>query len=392
MDNTAQAGNIGTPSSPQSQQAQPQQPTQQPPSPPPPYQAPPPAPPPPQETETPPVSEPISEGFTIETPRSKLWIYIPLGVFFLLLLIGGSVFFFKKQKDELKNLTNTQIVKIKSLQTTYNQIITTIKEVPEEESPSTTQHQLLGAKTSLEETGLEGTLTGPIESVQEKVLGLEDTPMMQQLRKLGELYREGKKTAREIDSQNFNIGLKINSIPLNLFFAKNKPLINSTEAYAQEARDFLNYLDQENTISVKAITLGFEIGVTIEESILRGADAQSIQKIEDKRDEYSRLIADYRATDTSTLTQDLREEHIKEGAKAQKDIRLIDNIISSLKNKDIAALEKSLQSLIIEAIAASETGLVETVTFWQKNPTVRGIEEMIEDWEDFQEVINKFPI
>lgn len=402
MDETAPPKGVGTPSShPQSTQSQESaQKTPPPPykAPPPPYQAPqpppqpspPPAPPPPQPTETPPVSEPISEDFTVEpeTPTSKLWLYILLGVFFVLLLIGGSVVFFKKQKNELKDLTNAQVEKIESIQTTYNQIITTIKEAPEEE-PSATQHQLLGAKTSLEEAGLAGTSE---EFDEEKVLGLEDSPEMIRLRKLGELYREGKQAAREMDSQNFNIGLKINSIPLNLFFAKNKTLIDRTETYAQEARDFLDYLDQENTISVKAITLGFEIGVAIEESILRGADDQSIQKLEEKRDDYSKLVADYRAIDTSTLTTDLREEHIREGAKAQEDIELINDIINSLKAKDIAALERSLQSLIIEAVVASETGLVETVSFWQKNPTARGIEEIKEDWEEFQEEIDKFPI
>lgn len=390
MDETAPPGNIKTPSSPQPQQVSLQQPSQKT-QPPPPYQAPPPpqqpspppAPPPPQETETPPVSESVSEGFTIETPRSKLWRYILLGVFLILLLVGCSFLFFRKQKNELKDLTQNQLDKINSLQTTYDAIITVIKETPEEEGASTT-HQLLGAQISLEEP--------TAESDQEKVLGLEDSPVIKQARKLGELFREGKSTASEIDSQNFYIGLKINSIPLSLFFSKNKPLIDKTEAYAREARDLLAYLDQDNSFGIKAATLGFELGITIEEAILRGADDQSIQKFEEKINEINKLIDDYRAIDTSSLTEDLRQEHLKEAAKARDEVKIFNEIFNSLKNKDIVALEKSLQSLMIEAISAAETGLVESVSFWQKNPTVRGIEEIKEDWEEFQEEINKFPI
>lgn len=391
MDETAPLGNKGTLSN-QPQQAQSQKSAQETLSPPPPYKAPPPpTPPPPQETETPPVSENVPESFTVETPKSKLWIYILLTIFFLAILIGGSVFFFWKQKNDLKDLTQVEISKIKSLQTTYNQIITVIRETPEEKS-STTQNQLLGAKTSLEETGLEGTETESIESAQEKVLGLEDSPEMKQLRELGELYREGKKTANEIDSNGFNIGLKIYSFPFNFFFSKNKPLIDKTEAYAEEATNFLDYLDKENSISIRAITVGFEIGIAFEEAILRGADDLSVENYEDKIKELERLINDYRRIDTSKLTEDLREEHRKEAARANNEIEVFYELLNGFRDKDIEALERGLQSLMLDIVTTSETGLVETVTFWQKNPTVRGIEGLEEDWEELQAEINKFPI
>ncbi len=239
---------------------------------------------------------------------------------------------------------------------------------------------------------MEGTEAESTESAQEKVLGLEDSPAMKQLRELGELYREGKKTANEIDSNSFNIGLKINSFPLNFFFSKNRPLIERTEAYAEEATYFLDYLDKENSMSIRAITVGFELGIAFEEAILRGADEASIKNYEDKLKELERLITDYRNIDTSKLTEDLREEHRKEAARADDEVEVFYELLEALKNKDIEALERALQSLMLDIVSGYETSLVETITFWQKNPTVRGIEELEEDWEEFQAEINKFPI
>lgn len=295
----------------------------------------------------------------------KLLIFLtPLVI--LSLAVTLFLHYLSSQKKTLQTAIQNQVNQFNQLSQTYQSIVNLIRQTQEEPA-----NQLLQVHLNLE------TLT------QENVLGLEETPAITQARRLSLLYDQAKDVAVQIQNQNQAIKDQLNSFPLNLYFKKHLSLAEKTEKFTQDTLALLTYLKEINSLEIEMTTYGFEFGVALNESLSHGADEASLKKLEDKLQELDDLKKKFLKIDASGLSADLQKERLEDLQEFEDSQAYFEEIVLSFKSQDPEAILKSLESLLVEAQVATEKGLVETVTFWQENPTLNAAPKLQKDWQDF---------
>lgn len=340
----------------------------------------PPAPAPPSQP-APPSSPPPPAPPVKTSSHLGLW----LGLFFLLLLIGVGALgyiFITNQKKEVKDLAKKQVEDLKQLENKYSDIVKLIKESQNVEEQG---QQLLGLETEDEEASSSANEEDLKEKIQAQVLALEDDPGIALSRRVGELYREAKTIAEEIGQTNDTLIAKTSALPLNLFLPTPKGLTTKTADFSEQTTSLLGYLDDLNRLEIKISTLGYEIGMAINEALVRGADDTSVKSLENKINELNSLRDEFLKIDTAQISEKLRQEHYDSLNSFEETKKLFTDILDSFRQKNLDAIVKSFQSLLLQATSSTESSLVEILSFWQDDPTIRSVGDLKKEWQTYHD-------
>ena len=249
-------------------------------------------------------------------------------VLFVLVAGGLGTFIFSQTKNvkaEIKGQGGKQVNNFSQLENTYGEILAKIKSATQEDSGKS--NQLLGAQSQVVE------IEGKKVSLFPAVLGLEDEPGLILLRSLGELYNQGVKTSQEIKTLNQEIEKRVTNKVFAWFLPKPSSLFEETSKFSQETTSLLNYFKTSNSFEIKLYTLGFEVGMSINEAIVRGADETGISNLEKKINELDSAKEEYLAIDTTFLPDSLIKAHL-DGLKGfEEDKKIFVEILNSLKNR-----------------------------------------------------------
>lgn len=327
---------------------------------------------------------------------------IVLGALFIIVLVfslalaGVTFYYIPQEKSKLKDLTDEQVRNLTELEQKYSTILTTIKETaPPEEIGET---ELLGVQDSREATNAavnrvpmlqrdsgswQHTEQKNVIEIKPEVLGLEESFEITQARKLTELYGQGKKTVRKIDKLNTEVKYKSEFSYVHFTLPSSRALTAKTEQFADNTLALLTYLEESNKLGIELFTFGYEFGLTLNDAILREADETAINNLDRKINEIDTLKQKYISLDTSRLSGDLRAQHIDELQEFDRTKQVFNRLATSLQNKDAEDLIVNLQSLLLEAAAASESGKVVTVSFWQNNATIRAVQDLKSEWQAY---------
>lgn len=314
------------------------------------------------------------------------------------LALGGITFYYiPQEKAKLKDLALQQVHNFTELEQTYSTILATIKEdAPLED---TGQTNLLGTQDSREATSAavnrdrrtsvsgswQHTKKENVIEIKPQVLGLEESFEITQARKLTELYEQSKKSVRKISELNTEIKYKSEFSYVHFTLPDSSTLTEKTQQFADNSLSLLTYLIENNKLGIELFTLGYEFGLSLNDAILRGADETAIKNLDEKISEIDSLKQKYISLDTSKLSSDLKTQHVEGMKEFTKTKDLFNRLTSSLRNKDAEDLVVNLQSLLFEAAAASESGKVVTVSFWQNNETIRAVQDLKNEWQAYSD-------
>ena len=317
------------------------------------------------------------EGYSSIKKAKKGPFVVLAAILFLLIVIGGFLFYtIGRQKSELKNYAKRQVDNLQGLESTYSRVMELIRGTAEGQGAG--RSRFLGTYVEIEEDP-----QGNQEESLEKVLGWEDNPDIVLARHLGELYREGRKITREIGELNQVIRESGQTPFAGFYLPKIDDLFDKTDKFVQETAALLAYLEEMNRLKIKATTLGFEVGMSIREAIIRRGDETSVNNLERKIAGLDEIKDEVVAVDTSALPKELRQDHLENLNELDEARWLFEEILVSLKNKDLALLDKSMRSLVLHSETLSQKGVIATVSFWQNNPTIRSVSALRSDWQEF---------
>lgn len=306
------------------------------------------------------------------TGGGKGWLFALLGTLILIAVSTGLFFYhLNNQKNALKDLINKQTDNFSRLETIYADVAKAFKESGGErkDSPST---DLLKAPSS------------------PNVLGLEEDPTIIQLRKLGDLYKQGAKQTEEIVAFANQIEEKTQAIPLNLFLPKSEELFPQTKEFTDSNRLLFNYLEKENELGLKNYTAFFEIDVAFDNIWITGVTESSLKFLEEKLKSIDEMQKKYSALETSSLPSEIRQMHLKALEDFPKVKTAFQGFYEALRSGDrqMAAIALyNLYMLYLESVTGSEIARVEIISFWEGREK-ESVQEIKSQWEDFRKDVS----
>lgn len=293
--------------------------------------------------------------------------FAPLIIIVLLLLvigggIGGGFVYSNSQKAEVKKLSQEQTNNFSSLENKYKKIVDTYKRSSDN---TVKQSAVLG-----------------IQAEKSNVLGLEESDSVVMLRQLTELYRDSKKTNQTIKSTNDKVKSSVNNPILAPMLGKNNPT-KQTDKFVGDTDKLLTFMEKGTDLQLKAITVGFDLGVALESSIQRGGDRDSVNNLDSKIDDLREVAKEEAAIDINTVPSELRSDFKKSKKTSEEMISKFEDVSGAIRNQDVYALKTALQDIILTSAVSSEKGDVAVMSFWQKNETIRSVEDLKEAWDKY---------
>ncbi|QQS43328.1 hypothetical protein IPM65_04155 [Candidatus Roizmanbacteria bacterium] len=333
---------------------------------------------PPTPPQNPPVTEPPYSAPLQSTPAhpggaKRPTVIIAVAVILVILAtVGGIIWMSMAAKRELQQQVQAQVKEMTALEKSYKSVRTIL----DEKTPS----------PEAETTNLLKTNPTRISDVNANVLGAEEDLNIALNRRLGDQYKQSRTSLRNITSINTKIATVYQGNPLvKPFLPDATSLISDTKDFAEESDALLSYLNQINNLEVSSKTLGYQIGLALQESILRNADPDSVANFKSKVNELDDIYEDYKAIDTSGLPEDLRVSHDETLATFSEDVSIFSELVTALERRDAAMLQQAIQSLIIQSESESAAAEIEVRSFWNEHETITKATTIREQWQQFGE-------
>lgn len=312
---------------------------------------------------------------------SKKKLYILVGVVSLLILSGiaGAMFYMKNtQLQKIQAKVDEQIQEIKKLEKTYSNIKVLIKEQDDEEKKAEDSQSasLLYYQDAVSE---------PISDTETDVLGsTEESLKIDVNRQLSKEFKAGRKYLKNISNLDKEISSAYNKNPLLKPFLPNpESQIKTTEEMVKKSDPLLRYMDDANSLDIDAKTLGYQIGIAIEEAIVAYADRASLNKFDDKLNELDDLYEKAKAINTDGLSDELVKDHEESLASYEEDTKVFKDIQVALEQKSSTKLERALQSLIYQSASQNTKNNIDELSFWEDYEIVNLPSEVRSSWESF---------
>jgi uncharacterized protein YneF (UPF0154 family) len=316
------------------------------------------------------VSQPQADIGEDSGPKFNIkLLLIIFGIFGLLALLAIGFFIgdreYKKAKKEVKNIAQTQIETMAGLGVTFQKIVETLNE---ESSlyKSSQGNKLLGAKT---EKG--------------QVLSAEDDPSIKLQRQLIEIYKQGQNQADILTKNSQQMEEKRIAFPFGPFLPDPGSLTDKTKRYAEETKAMFTFLEKEGSLSIEIFLKSYSVGNTLAMAIYTAGDQMSLQALTDKVNELDQLIREYSALEVEAIPEDLKQEYFDSLKTSNKDLAIIKDLVSALRNHDLDSLKKNLGSLAIGSAAEGDNAVSKTISFWQTSQSVKSLGNLKDDWNGY---------
>ena len=292
----------------------------------------------------------------------------------LVILAGtvGVIWMNMSAKRNLQEYVQAQVKELSVLEQSYKSVRIILDEkIPSADAKTT---NLLKARPS------------KISDVNANVLGAEEDLNIAMNRKLSDQYKKGRATLKNILATNTKIASVYQGNPLiKPFLPDATALTSKTKDFATQSDTLLAYLNQINTLEISSKTLGYQIGLALQESILRNADSDSVANFKSKVNELNDIYDDYKAIDISGLPDDLKASHNESLATFDTDVAVFSELVTALERKDANMLQQAIQSLIIQGESESAASEIEVRNFWNEHETINQATTMKDEWQQFGE-------
>jgi len=305
--------------------------------------------------------------------KNKTLMYIAIGVG-LIVVIGtviGGTWAYSQGKKDIQAMVQSQSQRLDDLQKTYNDIQNVLDNVPQ--SPSMDSADIL-----------DSSINSKLSSKYDNILGVEENLRIDQNRKLLEKYKTASNLLDSLKRGNRKIVKLSQSNPIiSIFIPQNADLISYTDSFADTTSALLIYLQKVNSFEINSIMVGYQIGLAIQEAVVRSADDASIANLEKKIKEIDSLYGEYKSIDISSIPEDLQAGYTAELVAFNEDVLIFDQILVAFQNKNASLLEKTLLLIILHGQGASNELGVKFKSFWQDNAIINGVSDLSDRWDEY---------
>ena len=215
-------------------------------------------------------------------------------------------------------------------------------------------------------------------------MGIEEDLGIDQSRKLSEGYKSASKQLDNLKKNNRKIEILAQSNPIvSIMVPQNADLIADTDKFADISIALLSYLQKVNNFEINSTMVGYQIGLAIQEAVLRSADDDSVINLKKKIQEIDRLYDEFKEIDISNIPEDLQKSHTEDLESFDEDVEIFNQILEAFQKKNHVLLEKTLQSIILQGQGASNESKVKFKSFWNENTIINAVDDLSDRWTDY---------
>lgn len=322
---------------------------------------------------------PLPATLNVDKPAKGFPFKIILLILIPLLILGGAgyggYYYTEQSKKEVKSLANNQSNNLSKLKGIYANIIAEVRASQNQGKAPASQGntQVLGAATS------SASLAKKIQNGD--VLGLEDSPELITLRKLGEYYKDGVSVSSDINNIDIEVESKSENPMLKPFLKVDPTLIERSKKLAKNNTALMTYFNESNKLSIKIYSTTVDWGLAVANALQNGINDNSLAAVHQKAEDIKAIEKDYRALNTDDLPKVIADRHQSDLAEFPSVIKILEDIEAGLKAKDLQAIQNSIVSIQAE-LPNEETQLVEIVSFFQDDEDIRSIDSLLKDWQN----------
>jgi hypothetical protein len=289
----------------------------------------------------------------------------------VLAVVGGGILssnYANQQKKEIKELSEKQAKDFSELQVRYQEIVNEYKESSKEAHETSSEL----TTTKLSQASADNT----------QVLGLEDSPVIVSRRRLLELYKDGNDLTKQIMDRNKVIEGKVNN-PIVKLVVKGESPVKKTNEFGAESSKIFTFFEKNTEIEIKAVTVGYDLGMALGDSINKNGDEESIKKLEEKIEDLKALAKEESEIDTATVPDDLKDTFEKSKKNSEMIVDTFTKIVDYLRKKDVGALQRAFEDISKDAAVEGEKSNVVLTSFWQNSSNIRSAESLHKEWANF---------
>jgi hypothetical protein len=299
--------------------------------------------------------------------KSAMKIFTRIAAVFLVL--GSVGFGLWKAADngrkEVKTLALKQYDQITGLEQNLNQLVGLYKNSDSSETDNTNT-VVLGASIAQEEG--------------DRVLGLEDDPMVIKERTLMSKLQDGRAVMGNIRKTNGEVNKSSMGL-LAVLLPKVNPT-EKTEKFLTEVDRIYEYFLKSADRDIRSTALGFNLGVALQMAIAT-PDEPSIQRLESVITDFQNMVREEKNTDISLLPQELTAFHEKIVKADEGMITTVTNLPGLFRKKDVTGIKENIKAFLTTAVMSGNTGQIDLVTFWQGNTVIRQLPDIKKEWQDY---------
>ncbi len=335
----------------------------------------PPSDPPPQE----PVNMPPQNVTPAEKPKSMFFTAMIIIIVILMVGVGsvGYMLYLRNQAtQELKTLVDSQLKAFTAIEKDYKDTEDLLKLIDTRQDPQPTEQS---SNKQLLKFGEEPSFEGS------NVLGVEEDLNIDIERKMAEKFRNVATEVDTISKNTTKIKAINNKSPIHkMFLPDTSDVVASSEKFAKETKPLMEYLNSSTMLGIQVTTISLDIGLALNEAIIRGADEASLSNFKKKLANLENIKTEMEKIDISGLELSLQTEHKDSLASFDEDMGVFYEIDEALTKKDIVLLDKALNSLILQGKADSVSSQVGRLSFWQSNKIIQSASTVKQEWKDFK--------
>lgn len=298
-------------------------------------------------------------------------IVVPSIILIIVLVLGGGWNYLNTLKTSLKPDYAKQISSLATLRTKIDQA--TILYQDDSENKTGSKTNVLGASTSKDPRSV---ISGQIG----QVLGIEDNQSMKRSRDIVEIFSQSMEEIKKISDTNTSISHTTGLALLKSSFGVKAP-IEETAKFVTDINPILDLLKKEQDLSISAYSTGYDLGATLQLALIR-ADEESIKKLEVKINDLQKLVDEEKTLNTAGLPTELKTILDKNLANEDKMVSTFKGIPDIIRKKDIVALQKVVQSLVVDVSGDGVKTTTDLISFLRNNTTMRSVDTIKDKWSD----------
>ena len=334
-------------------------------------------------TNTPPPATPTgvppAGSSSTEKPKSMFMTIMIAILAFLLISVGivAYMLYLRTQAtQELKTLVDNQLKSFTAIEKDYKDTEDLLKLIDKRQDPEPTEQSSSKQLLKFGEDPNFG---------ESNVLGVEEDLNIDIERKMAEKFRDVVTQVDTISKNTAKIKEINNKSPIHkMFLPDTSDLVTSSEKFAKETKPLMQYLNDSTMLGIQVTTISVDLGLALNEAIIRGADEASLGNFKKKLSNLKDIKTEMEKIDISGLENSLQSEHKESLASFDEDMSVFDEIDEALTKKDINLLDKALSSLILQGQGDSLSSQVGRLSFWQSNKTIQSVGPVKQEWKDFK--------
>ncbi len=213
-------------------------------------------------------------------------------------------------------------------------------------------------------------------------ISLEDQPMIQESRRMIEMFRDATTQADKIGGELSKLENELIGV-WGASFKSGAP-IDKTKTLIADVRAIYKYFEDYHHLSIKVASAGFDYGVALG-ALSQSPSLDALERLEETAKEFEKLAKDELKLASGQTSAELLKLHQVSVGMTGKMVKIFTDIPAKIRNQDAAGLKNLVEELAVLSVSSQQTFTVQVVNYWQNEAVIRNVPDLRQEWVGYKQ-------